>query len=135
MVQMSVLFKRIVKMPTQKGDPMIKAGLIRGRHEMPVDLYIFDSIENVHDYDSMRKVINDFLLNVVGITRSFGVGINQADMNDAEIFRGKDSLTLYVTGLTAVTAEVIAACARNGIELTLMNYDLTSGNYVAQRLF
>ena len=114
---------------------MVKAGLIRGRHEMPVDMYIFESIENVHDYDSMRVVINDFLLKVVGIRKSYGIAINQADMNDIEVFHGKDSLVLYVTGLTAVTAEVIAACARNGIELTLMNYDLDSKDYIPQKLF
>ena len=113
----------------------ISAGLIHGRHEMPVDLYIFDDIKDVHDYTGMRKRINDFLTQHIHVVRTYGIGINQADATDVELFIGKEQLILYITGLTPVVAEVIAACARNGIRLTLMNYDLSSGNYIPQPLF
>lgn len=44
----------------------------------------------------------------------------------------KDILKVYVTGLTAAVAELIAVCAENGISLTLMHYDRENESYVPQ---
>ena len=108
-------------------------GLINGRHAMPVDEYIFDkAIDNVHDYKEIREHIEEFLVNRVGIGRTYGVGVNQDDYTDVQLFCGKANLVVYVTGLTPVTVELVAACMRNGIHLTIMNYDAASGNYIPQ---
>lgn len=113
----------------------IVVGLIKGRHEMPVSEYIFDqAIENVHDYRAIREVVELFLVEKVGITRTFGCGVNQADYTDCEVFQGKKNLVVYVTGLTPVTVEVVGACFRNGVSLTLMNYDNSTGEYVPQEV-
>lgn len=111
----------------------VVVGLIRGRHVMPVEEYIFDkAIDNVHDYKGIREHIEEFLVDRVGIGRKYGIGVNQDDYTDVQLFCGKAELVVYVTGLTPVTVELVAACMRNGIRLTLMNYDSANGNYVPQ---
>ena len=86
---------------------ILTAGLVRGRHEMPVDGYLFDVIENVLDFDQMREVLEQRLQNV-------------------------SELNLYVTGLTAATVEVMNYCVRHQVRLTLYHFDRESGEYVAQ---
>lgn len=114
----------------------VTVGLIKGRHEMPVDSYIFeDGIEDIHNYREIAKHISNFLVKRVGITTTFGPGINQNDYTDVEVFQGKTKLVVYVTGLTCVTAELIKLCALNGVGLTLMHFDTSSGDYIPQVIF
>lgn len=111
-------------------------GLIKGRHEMPVSKYIFErEIENVHDYKAIGKHIINFLETEGGIVQTYGSGINQIDFTDVQILQGKRNLVVYITGLTCVTAELITLCTLNGIHLTLMNFDTTTGTYKKQNLF
>lgn len=114
----------------------VKAGLVRGRHEMPVDTYIFnEDIKDVFNYQAMEEEIVKFLQSNVGITVMYGQGVNQHDYTDVEVYTGTKRLVLYVTGLTAVTAAVIKVCALNGIHLQLMHFDRESGCYVEQIIF
>ena len=118
----------------------LTVGLIRGRHPLPVDEYIFDNaIEDVHDYKAIHDHILAFLQEKVGMRQAIGQGINQNDYTNiniyCNIYRGAKKLVVYVTGLTPVTAELIAACAYNGVFLTLMNYNTATGEYVAQEIF
>lgn len=112
----------------------LNVGLIRGRHPLPVDEYIFDSVENVHDYDTIRNHILDFLDKRVGIGQTSGQGANQNDSTDVQIFRGNRKLNVYVTGLTSVTAALVSACIRNGVELTLLHFDTESKAYKEQHV-
>ena len=110
----------------------LEVGLIKGRHEMPVSSYIFEEIEDVFAFQQMEETILEFLEREVGIELCFGVGINQHEQSDVQVFSGKAELIVYVTGLTAATAALVATCARNGVRLTLMHYDTASGIYRAQ---
>ena len=111
-------------------------GLIKGRHPLPVDEYIFDdAIEDVHNYKAIHDHILAFLQEKVGMRQAIGQGIDQNDYTGINIYRGAKKLVVYVTGLTPVTAELIAACAYNGVFLTLMNYNTATGEYVAQEIF
>lgn len=115
----------------------LTVGLIKGRHPLPVDEYIFDyAIEDVHDYKAIHDHILAFLQEKVGMRQAIGQGIIQNDYTDVTIYRrGAKKLVVYVTGLTPVTAELIAACAYNGVFLTLMNYNIITEEYVAQEIF
>lgn len=114
----------------------VRVGLIKGRHEMPVEEYIFDGpILDVHDYTHISDIIVEFLENRVGIGRKIGVGFDQDSYDEVPLLCGKADLVVYVTGLTPVTAELVFACIRNGVKLTLMNYDSGTGNYVPQPMF
>ena len=113
----------------------IKVGLIKGRHEMPVSDYIFNEISNVLDFQGMRKHINNFINNNINIYSVYGCGINQIGYEDVEILTSDTKLVVYVTGLTAVTAELISVCATKGIKLTLMHYDRENNIYIPQIIF
>lgn len=110
-------------------------GLINGRHDLPVTEFIFDSIEDVLDFQSIRNGIADFLNNEVGIKTVDGSAINQFDYTTVQILRGENELVVYITGLTPVVAELIRQCALNGVSLTLMHYDREANAYVPQNIF
>ena len=114
----------------------VVVGLIKGRHELPVEDYIFnEAIEDVHDYESIRKHIRQFINQNVGIGKTMGTPLDGVEFGEYPIFYGVHPLEVYVTGLTPVTAELIAFCARKGIVLTLMNYDSNTGKYRPQVIF
>lgn len=113
----------------------LKVGLIKGRHEMPVSSYIFDEINNVLDFDTMSKQIVNFINSNLSVYATYGCGINQIGYEDVEVLTADTRLVVYVTGLTAVTAEIIKVCALKGISLTLMHYDRESGDYLPQVIF
>lgn len=101
----------------------VVVGLCAGRHEMPVSEYIFDTVEPT-DFDGMEKTVGTFVLERVGLSTFW--------RNDEIYVRGNAELIVYVTGLTACTAEVVATCAKNGICLTLIHYNRESGMYEEQ---
>ena len=113
----------------------IKVGLIKGRHEMPVNNYIFDEINDVLDFDNMNKQIVNFINNNINVYSVYGCGINQIGYEDIEVLTSDTRLVVYVTGLTAVTAELISVCATKGIKLTLMHYDRENNIYIPQIIF
>ena len=113
----------------------IKVGLIKGRHEMPVDNYIFDEINDVLDFDNMNKQIINFINNNINVYAAYGCGINQIGYEDVEVLTSDTKLIVYVTGLTSVTAELIKVCALKGISLTLMHYDRDTSDYLPQVIF
>ncbi len=114
----------------------ITVGLIQGRHEMPVDKYIFDKeIENVHDYEKISAEILEFLEDEVNIGVHTGQALNSYDYTDIQCLGGRKNLEVYVTGLTPVTAELIKLCALNGISLTLFNFNSATGDYERQTIF
>lgn len=112
----------------------IRVGLIKGRHEMPVYNYIFDEpIEDVTDFDGIEEHILDFIKTEVGIhTTCFGQAVNAVTAEDAHVWAGDKRLTVYATGLTAVTAALIRVCLMYGVNLTLMHYDTACGLYKPQ---
>ena len=109
----------------------VTVGLIRGRHPLPVNEYIFESIEDVLDFDHLNEVVVGFIKTHCNPTFEWGCGVNQADYTDIRVRTG-DDLNVYVTGLTAATAEVVAAAAEFGINLTLWHFDRDTGDYVPQ---
>lgn len=113
----------------------IIVGLCASRHPLPVAEYIFPEVVNPLDFDGLKAVAVKFILDRVGVESVYAQPINSNDYTDTECFRGRRDLVVYVTGLTAATAAVIAACAANGVHLTLMHYDSESGDYKPQVIF
>lgn len=112
----------------------VVAGLISGRHKMPVDLYIYDDIDDVTDYKYLYAIAYDFIMKKCKPGRKYGRSLSQVDYTDVEIYVGTP-LVLYVTGLTPAIGAVTKVCAKYGVPLTLMHYDKDSGNYRSQRVF
>lgn len=118
----------------------IRVGLVRGRHALPVDKYIFnEELSFPLDYKKLDETVMDFINENVGIGLARGMGIDrELDWGElvCDLIRtGRKELVVYVTGLTACTASVIKACACNGISLTLMHFDPTTGEYSPQVIF
>lgn len=83
-------------------------GLCRGRHEVPVEDFIFDEISDPTDFEGMASVANDKI---------------PADTTE---------LVVYVTGLTPAMLAVTRICFGGKIDLVAMNYDRESGKYLPQ---
>lgn len=86
-------------------------GLCEGRHNITQvkDGYIFPSVVNPTNLDSMKELISEKLYNVY-------------------------ELNLYVTGLTVALVEVINYCHARNIKLTLYHFDRESGEYYPQEV-
>lgn len=113
----------------------IIVGLCAARHPLPVAEYIFPEAVNPLDFDGLKAAAVKFITDRVGVDSVYTQPINGNDYTDTACFRGCRDLVVYVTGLTAATAAVIAACAENGVHLTLMHYNRDSGDYKPQVVF
>ena len=113
----------------------IEAGLIRGRHELPAEKYIFEEIENPLDFSAIYMRAESFVMNECNVREVYGRAVNSASYTDDCIYEGEFALVLYVTGLSSALAAVVKACAKNGVSLTLMHFDRESGDYRPQRIF
>lgn len=105
----------------------VVVGLIKGRHDMPVDSYIFEEdIKDMFDYCKIREHIAEFIHTKVGV-----------DFNNIGKYhshKGQKTLTVYVTGLTSVACELVDVCNKAGVYLTLMHYDRDTCSYHPQYL-
>jgi len=98
---------------------VLQVGLVRGRHEMPVDDFVFGEIIQENGFAELI---------LVGLRAEGRHWINR---NVA----GYGAVELYVTGFTpALTAFLLEWRALDlDTPLYLMHYDNNSGDYVAQR--
>lgn len=118
----------------------IMVGLIKGRHPLPVEEYIFnEELEFPLNYQKLDKVVADFIADKVGVTTTYGIGLNR-EPDYGEIVHdlvrtGEKQLVVYITGLTPVTASLIKVCALNGVSLTLAHYDMGKKEYNYQVIF
>lgn len=94
----------------------LEIGAVRGRHEMPVNKFVFD--EAITNFDI--KAIEDHVNTVMN---------KEVFRHDGETF---DEVRLYVTGLTVVTTSIVKWCFDNDVALYLMHYDTVAQDYVEQ---
>ena len=108
----------------------VSLGIVRGRHEMPVIDYIFDTIDDVLDFKALEDMAY-MRLDAMFPTTIRGYVNTRA--NTGIIGTRRDgSLDLYVAGLTAATIAVINAAYNLGIVVRLLHYDKKSKRYFAQ---
>nr|DAS41447.1 MAG TPA: hypothetical protein [Bacteriophage sp.] len=87
-------------------------GLVSGRHEMPVEEYIFTEIEDMFKF---------FNLEVQALS---------------SIKKTSDLLVLYVTGLTVATVSVINVAKKLGYkDVVLKHYNRDNGLYESQWVY
>ena len=97
---------------------VLRFGLIDGRHPLPVDSYIFDFVEDVHDYTAIERRIRDWL-------------------HDNVIGTDVDRIVIYMTGLGTVVSSFLKmwGWAMESHDLPLMDlahYDSFSDDYNIQ---
>lgn len=103
----------------------IKLGLIRGRHEMPVDDYVPNSVKDVMDFEEIERKVFLKLSEVISLKL----------VTDNTAWSYNVNLVIYVTGLSSVMAAVIKYCAKMNINLTLMHYNIETHEYKPQIIF
>lgn len=89
----------------------MKLGLCDGRHPLPCDKFIFESIEDIFDYKSLRET---------------AIKVLSSDP-DPEV-------DLYVTGLTTALVEVLTAGRICNKTIKLWHYDFANDTYYPQVL-
>lgn len=112
--------------------PENAVGLCAGRHDIPVEKFIFTNVENVLDFAELNRTAEQFIKVNCNPRVTFGQGPAQVDYTDVERYKG-NALDVVVTGLTQCTAAVMWACACYGVPLTLWHYNRDTGDYVPQR--
>jgi hypothetical protein len=109
-------------------------GLIRGRHDMPCDKYIFDSgVRDIFDYKGIRNHIKRFIRENIEVECN-PVFEGCTSYGDTFEYKSNKRLIVYVTGLSCVLAELISACVCDGIDLTLMHYNAETEMYEPQEM-
>ncbi|WP_347284029.1 hypothetical protein [Lactobacillus taiwanensis] len=89
----------------------IKLGLVKGRHEMPVDEYILEEVSDPTNYKAIHAAV-----------------YNKLD----QIVSQDDFVSLYVTGLTIVSIECVQYFVEHSIEYQSMHFDVKTGTYFSQ---
>lgn len=99
-------------------DAYLICGLVDGRHDMPTNKYIFDSVSksNMFDYEFQEKKCKEFILKNIPFVN--GVAAK--------------SLVVYVTGLQCVLAALIKVTAELKVNLVLNHFNSDNGGYVSQ---
>lgn len=113
----------------------VKVGLIMGRHEMPVEDYLFREIANVLDFESMEAKVEKWIRKNIHFKYTYGGHPSQVDYTDVKMITSVERLVVYITGLTSVTAALIKICSAMGVKLTLMHYDREEDRYLPQIIF
>src|SRR5699024_9633388 len=81
MLLSDLLFNRVSPLIAREGASMEKmepivVGLIAGRHQLPVSEFIFaGEIQDVLDFQSLSKAIDQFLVDRVGVSVVSGCGV------------------------------------------------------------
>ena len=124
--------KPIVKKPIKKSvnpyraPKIINCGLIKDRHEMPVDQFIFEfAIRSslMFNYDKLDQMIRDWINEKIPfIDDPFEPGKKV----------GSAILQVYMTGLTCCTASLIKVCNEMRVNLRLCHYDFELRKYHTQ---
>ena len=102
-------------------------GLCAGRHPLPVVGYIFEEVVDVHDFTAMQEIADKYVRENCDVREI-------VDDCGNSVYVGGD-LQVVVTGLTALTAAVMAACMWYGVRLTLWHYDRETGEYMPQNWY
>lgn len=96
-------------------------GMIKNRHNMPVNKFIFQSVSQklMFDYDAQYAIAKEVILREIKFI-------------DGE---PQNVLVLYTTGLTCALATIIKVCDDLKINLILMHHNARVGNYEPQVIF
>ena len=100
----------------------IKCGLVKERHEMPTELYVFDTALNeqlMFDYKAQLEACEHFIDNNV----KFNEGSACQD------------IVCYVTGLQCALAAFIKACRDKKVNLILRHYNSRFTKYAYQSIW
>ncbi len=115
----------------------LNVGLVKGRHQLPVDYYVFGEIKDVTATTALYEHAHSYL---TVFARKEGIKHlnttvslhNQADYTDIPVIVYDATLTIYVTGLTVALIAVLQAATELFLHVELMHYNVATGEYYPQ---
>lgn len=112
----------------------IKLGTVKGRHDMPVDGYILESVEDPGDIEGINRDVFKKLAEIFAPHMKEGtVNIpNALEYVDVPAYVSGEELDLYITGLTSVAIAAMQFCHQNGITVHPYHYDRDTGSFRRQ---
>lgn len=114
----------------------VRLGLCAGRHEMPVNAYIFDRIDNPMAFDEMECAASKRiweLMRDAGVLRVQAIVGVPGSMDCVTRYIYNCEVMIYVTGLSSALIAAINALTDIGVRsITLMHYDNSDGSYQPQ---
>ena len=119
----------------------LKIGVCKGRHEMPVNAFIFGgeiSPELLTNPEELEELALDSLLELTGLKCACGHTHPQGHdgychLCSWDMLPTVNTIDLYVTGLTVAVFAVVNAAKTLDIEVTLYHFDREPGEYFAQK--
>lgn len=99
----------------------LKCGLVKERHDMPTDLYVFNEALDeklMFDYQAQLDICEHFIE-----TYAYSNGKPIKD------------IVLYVTGIQCALASFIRACSNKRVNLILRHYNAANGKYRYQSIW
>ncbi len=107
-------------------DNIIKAGMIKDRHIIPCNTFIFESLKDyeIFDFDKMDETVSEFLDSNIRVTE-----------NENGELVGSKALHVYVTGLTSALSSLIKVCFEKKVNLTLLHYNHSNNTYMPQTIW
>lgn len=95
---------------------LLICGLVADRHDMPIDLFIFDTIDSdlMFDYYMQESMVREFILNHINFDED---GIPDKD------------IVLYLSGLQCALESVFLLCEELHINLTTAHYNTQINRY------
>ena len=112
----------------------IVLGLIKSRHEIPVEEYVLDYVSNPSDFAGIMEEINKRLYPLFSFLPGTVRYINQIGEGEVKVIKADRPLRVYVTGFSPALAALINWCFRWGVELTLMHYSPQEDKYLPQKM-
>jgi hypothetical protein len=111
-------------------------GLVAGRHNVPASNFIFDSIDNVLDFNALEKSAMSVLYPIVkdiAPTSFITMDSDGCECYSKEKYRA--NLVVYVTGLSSALIALLNVCRQLSIKVQLMHYDTTTASYSCQNVY
>jgi hypothetical protein len=109
-------------------------GLVKGRHEMPVDDFIFGGLLDPTDIEGLEEIACDRLSELfTDVFVSVTSLPNQANFTNVPVYK-RGRLNLYVTEFTAALVAVLNADRCLGIDVTLYHFNFITGDYNTQEV-
>ena len=98
----------------------VSLGLIQGRHDMGVEDYIFENIDNelMFNFDAQYVIARNYINGCIPFKNG----------------KAAKGIMLYTSGLQSVLSTVIRVCTDMKIPLTIMHYNAETHQYVPQTI-
>jgi hypothetical protein len=116
----------------------IVLGLIKGRHDLPVDNFIFVGPISLTDVVQLEREAHRSLVNI-----AYDLGVQEWDQIPSEYygidevvydFPRNKKVVIYVTGLTVALIAVLNVLKSYNAEVTIMHYNAEDSSYYPQKL-